>query len=371
MMSLLATPFHARAVEANRCNAWENREGYTLARHYGSINEEAVAARFGAVMADLSWYWRATFSGGAIDAFVARAFTRNGAALQVGMSFEVLWLNDACAVRGRGTLLRLAPDRFVLLSPQNDRDWLFFAASLFGVSCTDQSADGVLALIGPTARKILSAAGVEADPPPGGFVPFNWRGLAITLSRLGLGYELCCDADSALIVWDRLMAAGRSFALLPAGQAALDTLEFESGRLWPGRDFVPARDGFGPHPSPQALGLCNLVDRSHIFNGKAGYLGAGRYTVLSGLLLSATPTTTTLTHHGVPIGQILSTCYSPALQQTLGFGILTGSWPSGEVEAGSLSCRVVALPFLPIGLSPDNPDGMTRDCATEGAGSPV
>ena len=134
-------------------------------------------------------------------------------------------------------------------------------------------------------------------------MPFHWRGLDITLCRLGLGYELWCDADSALIVWDRLMAAGRSFALLPAGQAALDVLEGESGVLRPGRDFTPSRDGFGVFPRPQDLGLCSLVDRAHIFNGKAGFLAAGRDTVLSGLLFSAAPATAVLTHLGVPIGK--------------------------------------------------------------------
>ena len=365
-MSLLATPFHARAVEANRCNAWENRQGYTLASHYGSVAEEAVAARFGAVLADVSWRWQATFTGSAVEAFVARAFSRNGAALAPGMSLEVLWLNDAGAVRGQGTLWRLAPERFVLLSAQEDRDWLFYAANLFGVSSSDQSCDGALALIGPTARKILSAAGLAADPAQGGQVSLNWRGLDVTLCRVGLGYELWCDADSALIVWDRLMAVGKAFALLPAGQAALDVLEGENGLLRPGRDFTPSRDGFGVFPRPQDLGLCSLVDRAHIFNGKAGFLAAGRDTVLSGLLFSAAPATAVLTHLGVPIGKILSTRYSPALQQTFGFGILTGSWPSGEVAAGSLPCRVVGLPFLPLALSPDK-----SDSATERANSPV
>jgi len=369
-MSLLATPFHARAVEANRCNAWENRRDYTLAQHYGSVAEEALAARFGAVIADLSWQWRASFSGGAVEAFVARAFTRNGAALEPGLSLDVLWLNDAGAVRGRGRLVRLAANRFVLLSPQEDRDWLFSAAALYGVSASDQAADGILALIGPTARKILSAAGIEADPPPFGLVPLSWRGLDITLSQLGLGYELWCDADSALIVWDRLTAAGRAFALLPVGQAALDILECESGMFASGRDFTPARDGFGPQPTPQALGLCSLVDRAHTFNGKRGFLAAGRDTQLSGLLMGAeTPfPPQTLTHRGQPIGKILSSRYSPALQRMIGFGILSGSWPSGEVEADSQPCRIVGLPFLPIGLSPQRPDAAEQ--ATEGAGQP-
>ncbi|MDR3526243.1 MAG: hypothetical protein P4L57_03120 [Rhizomicrobium sp.] len=369
-MSLLATPFHARAVEANRCNAWENRGGYTLARHYGSIAEEAVAARFGAVLADLSWHWRATFSGGDVDAFVAQAFSRNGAALAIGMSLDVLWLNDTGAVRGRGRLVRMAADRFLLLSPQDDRDWLFFAASLYGVACSEHAPDGLLALIGPTARKILTAAGLDADPPPSGLVSVSWRGIDLTLSRLGLGYELWCDADSGLIIWDRLVAAGRAFALLPAGQAALDILEAESGLFLPGRDFAPAREGFAPQPTPQALGLCSLVDRSHAFNGKAGFLAAGRDTQLSGLLMGAETEIAprVLTHRGAAIGNILSSRYSPALQRMIGFALLSGSWPSGEVEAGSAPCRIVGLPFLPIGLSPA-PTATER--ATEGAGGPV
>ncbi len=354
-MSLRATPFHARAVEANRLNAWENRGGYTLAQHYGSLAEEVLAARFGAVLADLSWQWRATFSGDAIEAFVARAFTRNGAALEPGLSLEVLWLNDAGGVRGRGHLVRLARDRFLLVSPQEDRDWLFSAAALYGVHCSEQSAAGMLTLIGPTARKILSVAGIEAEPPPCGLVHLTWRGLDITVSRLGLGYELWCDEDSGLIVWDRLMAAGRPFALLPAGQAALETITCESGLLYPAGDFAPSRDGFEAEPTPQRLGLCRLMDRAHAFNGKAGFLAAGRDTVLSGLLLgveTAVPPQT-LNHCGMPIGKILSCRYSPSLQGMIGFAILSGSWPSGDIEAGSVRCRIVDLPFLPIGLSPD------------------
>lgn len=363
-MSLLATPFHARAVEANRLNVWETRGAYTLASHYGSAAEEAVAARFGSVLADLSWYWRAVFSGGDIDAFVAKAFTRNGAVLEPGHGLDVLWLNDGGAVRGRGVLVRLDASRFLLLSSQEDRDWLFFAASLYGVTCHDQSTDGILALIGVTARKILAAAGIGVDLPPLGFQRLAWRGLDIAISRLGLGYELWCDADGALIAWDRLMAAGRIFALRPAGQSAFDTLEFEGGVLQPGRDFSPAQDGFSSAPSTQSLGLSALVDRGHAFNGKRGYLADGPDTELSGVLLGsevpAVPQTLTL--QGRPVGTLLNVRYSPVFHGVLGFAVVDKACPSGELTAGPLSCRSVALPFLPIPAIPE---------ATEAAGNRV
>lgn len=362
---LQSTPFHARAVEANCFNAWETRRGYTLASHYTSADEEAVAARFGAVLADLSWQWRVVFAGGDIEAFVDRAFTRGGAAMALGSGCDVLWLNDGGAVRGRGYLVRLGADRFLLLSPGEDRDWLDHAAGLYGVSCYDQSADdvgaGLLALIGPAAVKLLCAAGLEADAvqtlAPGGFIRLTWRGLTIAVSRLGLGFEVWCAADDALIVWDRLMAAGRSYAVLAAGQTALDTLAFEAGMLVAERDFTPARDGFCREPSPQGLGLCGVVDPERRFNGKAAYLANGAPTRLVGLILEGAATAAPvapgpITHPATPagraVGQLLATRVSPALQGVLGLAILEESCPADGLVVGHFAGRALGLPFLPI-----------------------
>ncbi|GAA0527333.1 glycine cleavage system aminomethyltransferase T [Rhizomicrobium palustre] len=343
-MSLQATPFHARAVEANRFNVWENRRGYTLARYYENAAEEALVARFGAVMGDLSWHWRAEFSGGDVEAFVARAFTRNGARLAENEACEVLWLNDGGAVRGRGILLRLARDRFLLSAAEEDRDWLFFAAGLYGVCARDHTSDGVLALIGPYAEEILLAAELSNIPAPMMLRRQSWRGLEIAISRLGIGFEIWCEADIALIVWDRLQAAGAPFALLPAGQEALDTLSFECGLLLPGRDFAPARDGFVAEPSLTALGLFGLVDAGAHYNGKTGAPARG----LCGLVLDGPAEPGPVTFAGRSLGQLLACRYSPALQAVIGLAVLEpGEIPQG-LSIGHLSCRAVALPFLPL-----------------------
>jgi aminomethyltransferase len=350
-MTLLATPFHARAAEANRFNAWENRSGFTLASRYSHADEEAVAARFGAVLADISWHWRMQFTGSHAVEFVSKLFTRDVASLAQGTALDTLWLNDAGAVRGAGTVVRFAEDSFVLISTHEDAEWITGAARLFDVTVRDlTTVEGGLALIGPAAQKIMSAAGMDANLPPMTFGRLVWRGLAVTLSRVGLGYELWCDPDSALIVWDRLMAAGRAYALRPAGQAALDTLEFESGVMRPGRDYQPARDGFTPGPSPQSLGLSSLVDRAHIFNGRAGVLGAGADTSLAGVLLdSDSPMpNATLTHRGLVVGRTLNSRFSPAMRCAVAFAILDGPWPANDLTAGTTPCRPVALPFLPI-----------------------
>lgn len=345
--ALKATPFHARAVEANRLNAWENRGGFTLASHYGLAEEEAIAARLGAVLVDVSWHWRVEMKGAKVSEFVARFFTRNVSALGVGAAMEALWLNDAGAVRGAGTVLRRDREEFVLIATEEDRDWLSGAARLYGVELRP-GTEGVLALIGPASQKILNAAGLNSEILPLRALQQSWRGVEVSVSRLGLGYEIACAADDALLVWDRLMTAGRGFALIPAGQIALDLVEFESGVMRPMRDYRPARDGFSPGPTPQSLGLSSLVDRAHLFNGRPGFVAAGPDTTLAGVLfdgdmaLADTP----LTMDGRPAGKTLGARYLPVLRQGAGFAVIEGA--GGRFRCGDFACRSVALPFLPL-----------------------
>lgn len=348
---ILATAFHARAAEANRLNQWENRGGYTLASSYSDASEEALAARFGAVLADLSWHWRVRVSGVRANAFVSRFFSRNAATLMPGTALEALWLNDGGGLRGQGMVVRFGRDSFVIISAVADADWLVPAARLYDLAVDDlNGTEGMLALIGPASRRILKAAGVEEDVEPLGLRKLFWRGHDIALSRLGLGYEIWCDPDSALIVWDRLMAAGRAYALIPAGQAALDILELESGVLRPGRDYVPARDGFAPAPAPQSLGLADRVDREHLFNGRAGFLAARPDTFLRGILLdgeTASPDAPVMLG-GRPSGRVLRSFHSPSLRRAVALGVLTEAAATGEVMAGRLGGRLADLPFLPI-----------------------
>lgn len=363
MSILKATPFHARTAEANRLNAWENRAGFTLASHYGDAAEEAVAARFGAILADVSWQWRIEISGTAAPSFVARLFTRDASALALGAAMDVLWLSDGGAVRGLGTVLRLAPERFVLKSALADLDWIAGAAALFGVRVEDRTAlTGALVLAGPLAHKILAAAGLPGDLAPFSCRSLIWDGIELVLTRSGIGIEIICDADNSLALWDRLTSAGQAFALLAAGQTALDIVEIESGILRPGRDFLPACDGFAAAPLPQEFGLSALVDRAHIFNGRAGVLAAPAGPALCGVLfdtdgeVSPAPVLSGKT----AIGRLLGSAVSPVLCQRIGFAV--GPDPAaGEVLAvGSTPCRAVPLPFLPL-----------PDCATENRPSAV
>jgi aminomethyltransferase len=349
---LRATPFHMRAAEANRLNTWENRGGFTLAGSYADPRAEAVAARFGAMLADMSWHWRVAIIGERADEFVSHLFVRDVSNLVPGMACDTLWLNDGGGVRGMGSVVRTGRHSFLLISEAADMQWIAQAASLYGVTIRDDTPEqGVLKLVGPYARKILETAGLNADLAPHALRKYFWKGLEVALSRLGGGYEVWCSPDDALIVWDRLVAAGDRFALCPAGQTAMDIFAIESGILRPGHDFEPARDGFSPEPSVRSLGLLDRVEQNHDFNGRAGSLAAGADKILVGILVESDIPAPhmAVARNGRCVGRTLGSLFSPALGRAIALAALDvdTSMPGTVLQIAGFTGLCAALPFLP------------------------
>ena len=360
---LRATPFHARAAEANRDNAWIARNGVTLAGYYEGAECEAVAARVNAAMADISWRRRTLFQGAESGRFLSRFLTRDPNALASGEALKALWLSDAGGVRGAGVVARNTEDSFVLAASAPDMDWIAPAARKFGVALRDVSDEtGGLALIGPYARKIMEASGIPADLEPLAFRTYSWRGIDVTLSRWGEhgGYEIWCGPDDGVLVWDRLMRAGRHFGIVPAGVAAMDILDIEAGVARPGLDYDPARDANGAEPQPSALGLERLIDDAHTgFNGRRAYLAGRSKHRLVGLEFdTAEPAPfASVMLDGNVVGRTIRSVYSPALRRAIALAqIETDSAAPGnvvtlassrETRTGKITARIVSLPFLP------------------------
>ena len=356
-----ATPFHMRAADANRLNAWSVRNGWTLATHYGDPHDEALAARLSVAVADISWRWRVAIEGPRVEEFLARLLTRDAAKLSPGCAFKALWLTDQGGLRGAGLVARTGEQSFLLASAAPDMEWVASAAALFDVHVRE-AEEGGLALVGPYASKLVAAAGLDANLEPLAFRKQNWDGLDVTLSRWGQhgGYELWCNADDAPIVWDRIARAGEAFALSPAGLEAMDIIDLEAGVPRPGRDYDPAAE-----PSPRLLGLESLIDPEHrIFNGRAAYLAAPTKRVLAGVEFdSDTPAPfAPLFRAGLIVGQTLGSLYSPALRRAIALAQLDAgaSEPGCELtlrlapDLRIVTVRVTALPFLPtpVQISP-------------------
>jgi aminomethyltransferase len=364
-MKLRVTPFHFRAADANAYNAWVERGGFTLAAAYGGTRQEALAARFAVVMGDISWRWRLAVQGARAADFLSYLTGRTCADLTPGMARQALWLTDNGAVRGVGLIARLDESAFVLGADRPDRNWIAAAAAPFGVALRERrGSDGGLVLIGPYARALLGAAGLDNDIAPFCFRRQVWAGLKVMLARWGLGYELWCRADDAPIVWDRLRRAGKAFALQPAGQAALDVLDVEAGILRAGRDYDPAQDSQASAPTPDALGLEAWAGAERVaLNGGEVRAKTGAAETIVGVQFDSSlcaPHAALYAGRRM-VGQMLTCVYSPALRRAIGFARLerNHAWsgtpltltpPPSRADASPapITASVHALPFLPL-----------------------
>jgi aminomethyltransferase len=358
-MTIRATPFHGRAAASNTMNLWQPRAGWTLSQSYSDTNEEALAARLTCAMADITWRTRIVIEGARAEEFLARLMTCDASALEPGTAFKALWLSDKGGVRGAGLLARHGRETFRLISAASDLDWIAQGAALFDVRVREVlEEEGLLAVIGPYAARILEAAGLDGALEPLKFRKLFWRGLDVTLSRFGEhgGYEIACAADDAPLIWDRVAKAGRSYALKPAGLEAMDILDLEAGVPRPGRDYTPASGGFDATPSPFELGMESLIDESHtLFNGRAACLAAPRTKTCVGIAFDGdTPIPhAKLLRGGAEAGRTLHSLYSPALRRAIALAVVDkDSATSGTLlTCGGTSARVVALPFLPAPAS--------------------
>ncbi|HWA30736.1 MAG TPA: glycine cleavage T C-terminal barrel domain-containing protein [Rhizomicrobium sp.] len=372
-MSVRATPFHGRAASANPSNRWSERNGFTIATDYGDALAEAIAARAGVVLADISWRWRFFVQGTEAAACLSHLLTKSVTPLAPGQSLKALWLNDGGGMRGAGVVARYAGDKFMIVSAATDGAWFAEAARQFGFSLRDVTeAEGGLALIGPQAKATLDAAGLNTELAPLEFRKLFWRGLDITISRWGEqeGYEIWCGADDCHLLWDRLMKAGAAFDIRPAGLAASDILDVEAGVPRPGRDYLPSVDGFDGAPSPASLGLESLIDESHaIFNGRVAWLAARsseKRTMVGIEIDSETPASfTPLLHAGSIAGHTLTSIRSPVLRRAIALAQVEKflSAPGTEFSlvlplspenllTRSVAARVVSLPFLKPASAP-------------------
>jgi 4-methylaminobutanoate oxidase (formaldehyde-forming) len=173
-------------------------------------------------------------------------------------------LDDRGRIVGDVTVTRLADDRFRVVTGagavDSDRGFL----ELNGADVTDVTdALAVIGIWGPDARKALAAVCYE-DVSNEAF-PFRTAAtvriaeadvLAQRITYVGeLGYELYVDRDSAVAVWDALVAAASPE---PVGYHALDSLRIEKGYRYFGTDLTTSDT-----PFDSGLGFCVAKTKRH------------------------------------------------------------------------------------------------------------
>jgi aminomethyltransferase len=337
---LLRTPFHQRARALSQLDSFIAWNGYTTVDVFSTVEQEYFAIRNAATLYDLTPMAKYRIAGADALRFLNRLVTRDLSKLKLNRVAYAIWCNDAGHVIDDGTVFRLAESEYRLCAQERQLDWLLDSAIGFEVQIadvTEQSA--ALALQGPTSCAVLKMLGLHGIDKlkPFDIGSFQLGGAQVTVSRTGftgdLGYELWMLPEHAELVWDSLMAAGRSRGVRALGSRALNMARIEAGFILPNVEFVSAERTLrtGRDRSPFELGLDWLVDfnKGH-FTGRRALLAqqsAGTPRRLVGLDIEGNkPAHNALVYAArsgrKQIGAVTSATWSPTCKRNLALALL-------------------------------------------------
>jgi aminomethyltransferase len=217
-------------------------------------------------------------------------------------------------------------------------------------------SQGIIAVQGPNASRVVGALGLPTDHDYMAFADAKWNDFAVSICRTGYtgepGYELVIENAGLVAIWNALLAAGAEFGVLPCGLGARDTLRTEMGYVLHGQDITPeispvqAKTGWAVGWSKEA------------FSGKEALVAekaAGAKRVAWGLLA---------TGRGIPrshmqvknasgdvVGETTSGTFSPTLQKGIALALLSPEVSLGDnlvidVRGRDLEVLVTKPPFV-------------------------
>lgn len=222
--------------------------------------EEYWACKNSATLQDMSGLRKFDVVGPDALELLQHCMTRDVAKLAQHRGFYALMCDERGSVLDDGTLFRLEEHAFRwCCGSENSALHLREQADALGLNARVLSLGGKmpnLALQGPKSRDILREI-VFTQPSRPALDNLKWFGFTIArlhdrdgpmfmLCRSGftgeLGYEIFCDRDDALTIWDALIEAGAPHGLTPMGGEALDMLRIEAGLMIAGAEFGPDSD---------------------------------------------------------------------------------------------------------------------------------
>jgi aminomethyltransferase len=265
------TPFHPRTAALNQLNLWHRWRDHTVADAYFDVGMEYNAIRNSCAVFDLSPMTKHLVTGPDALAYMNRLVTRDVRKIKPGRVGYCLWCDDAGQVVDDGTIFHLSEGVYRLCSQERQLDWLLCSALGFDVRIVEQTNEVAgLAVQGPTSCAVLKQLGLEGIETlsPFGLRNYRFEDTELMVSRTGytgdLGYEVWVEPNRALVLWDRLFAAGRNLGVRAIGTLALEMSRVEAGFIQAGVDFLPADRAVRADRtrSPFELDLGRLVDFS-------------------------------------------------------------------------------------------------------------
>jgi glycine cleavage system T protein (aminomethyltransferase) len=355
-VELKRTPLHAaHAAAGGRLVPFS---GWEMPLQYSSIKEEQLAVRHAAGAFDVSHMGRYELAGAGAEASLQRILTNDVAALDVGRAVYSLICRDDGGIVDDVIAYKRSPELFsvVVNAGNREKDWQWIEAHLeAGVELRDRSDElALIAFQGPRAAELLDA-GELATLASFGFVEdLEVQGIRCALiARTGYtgedGFELMVPAESAVELWNRLLALDP--AVRPCGLGARDVCRLEAGLRLYGNDMD---DSVNPYEA--GLGWTVKLDKGE-FVGQAK-LAAIKASGPARTTLGVRGEGRAIPRHGTPVraggaevGEVTSGTWSFLLEQGIGMArvaagrVQVGDRVELELRGQPAAAEVVKLPF--------------------------
>jgi aminomethyltransferase len=215
---------------------------------------------------------------------------------------------------------------------------------------------GIIAVQGPSASKVVSALGLPTDHDYMAFADAKWNDFEVSICRTGYtgepGYELVIENAGLVPIWNALLAAGAEFGVLPCGLGARDTLRTEMGYVLHGQDITPeispvqAKTGWAVGWNKEAFSGKDALVAEKTAGAKRvawGLLATGRGIPRSHMQVK--------TASGEVVGETTSGTFSPTLQKGIALALLSPTVALGDtlvidVRGRDLEVVVTKPPFV-------------------------
>jgi aminomethyltransferase len=336
--------------------------GYTVYNHmllpiqYAAFEAEYEQLLAGVTLWDVAVERNVEIAGPDGMRFAELLTPRDLSKCPVGRGRYVLLTDEAGGIVNDPVLLRLEENRFWLACA--DSDVLLWAKGLrhaTGMNVELRELDvAPLQIQGPKSRQLVDTLFGSRDLKYYEFFSTELAGIPLIVTRTGwtgeLGYEVyLLDPSRGAELWDRVMAAGKPFGLVPTGPS--DIRRIEAGILNYGIDMTL-------ETNPYELGLERLVD----LDKAADFIGRGALKTikanplkkkLAGLEIQGAPMEMNMTRYPVKSGgHVTSSVYSPRLKKNIGYALVPAEYAAPgtrlEIEApeGMRRATVVTMPFI-------------------------
>jgi aminomethyltransferase len=217
-------------------------------------------------------------------------------------------------------------------------------------------SQGIIAVQGPNASRVVGALGLPTDHDYMAFADAKWNDFAVSICRTGYtgepGYELVIENAGLVAIWNALLAAGAELGILPCGLGARDTLRTEMGYVLHGQDISPdispvqARTGWAVGWNKEAFGGKAALTAEKAAGAKRvawGLLATGRGIPRSHMQVKNAS--------GDVVGETTSGTFSPTLQKGIALALLSPEVSLGDnlvidVRGRDLEVVVTKPPFV-------------------------